>query len=310
MFDSKRSNMPVIYPKRLRGWRFILLNGVTGLANVVVLSNVPGYTILAPYAAANFQGVTPSFGTWGTTDHMIGLALGFPIARWLAARFGDYRVNRAALALYAFFSFLCASSDTIWSFVPMRFLLGLAGGVILPVGQAILLGEYPPEKRTLGVGIWGILSMMPFTIGVFMGGWWAEYFGWRAMFLSNVVIALAVAAVTGSLVYGRRIKRHISRFDGVGFLLLVIILLGVQTIFNQGNDFDWFGWSWFLFGVLIAVIVAVPCFIIWELGERHPAIDLRLFAYRNYAVAVICSFVGFLVIQGLLSVFVGQLQLL
>ncbi len=302
--------MPVIYPKRLRGWRFILLNGVTGLANVVVLSNVPGYTILAPYAAANFQGVTPSFGTWGTTDHMIGLALGFPIARWLAARFGDYRVNRAALALYAFFSFLCASSDTIWSFVPMRFLLGLAGGVILPVGQAILLGEYPPEKRTLGVGIWGILSMMPFTIGVFMGGWWAEYFGWRAMFLSNVVIALAVAAVMGSLFYGRRIKRHIARFDGVGFFMLAVILLGAQTIFNQGNDFDWFGWSWFLFGVLIAVIVAVPCFIIWELGERHPAIDLRLFAYRNYAVAVICSFVGFLVIQGLLSVFVGQLQLL
>jgi MFS transporter, DHA2 family, multidrug resistance protein len=147
---------------------------------------------------------------------MIGLALGFPIARWLAARYGDYRVNGIALALYAFFSFLCASSGTIWEFVPMRFLLGLAGGVILTVGQAILLGEYPPEKRTLGVGIWGVLSMMPFTVGVFMGGWWAEFFGWRAMFLSNVVIALSVAAVKGSLFYGRRIKRFISRFDECG----------------------------------------------------------------------------------------------
>ncbi|MBO0733309.1 MAG: MFS transporter, partial [Methylocapsa sp.] len=98
------------YPGRLRGWRFVLLNVTTGLANVVVLSNVPGYTILAPYAAANLEGVTPSFGTWATTDHMVGLALGFPIARWLAARYGDFRVNRAALALYAFFSFLCASS--------------------------------------------------------------------------------------------------------------------------------------------------------------------------------------------------------
>jgi DHA2 family multidrug resistance protein len=58
------------------------------------------------------------------------------------------------------------------------------------------------------------------------------------------------------------------------------------------------------------VIVALPCFIIWELGERHPAINLRLFAYRNYSVAVICSVLGFLVIQGLLSVFAVQLQLL
>jgi MFS transporter, DHA2 family, multidrug resistance protein len=172
-----------------------------------------------------------------------------------------------------------------------------------------LLDEYPPEKRTLGVGIWGILSMMPFTIGVFMGGWWAEFFGWRAMFLSNVVIALAVAAVMGSLFYGRRIKRFISRFDGVGFFLLVIIFLCLQTILNQGNDFDWFA-SPVNAGALVVVIATLPCFVIWELGERHPAIDLRLFAYRNYTVAVICSFLGFLVIQGLLSVFVVNLQTL
>jgi MFS transporter, DHA2 family, multidrug resistance protein len=301
--------MPAEYPGRLRGWRFLLLNVATGLANVVVVSNIPGYTILAPYAAANLQGVTPSFGTWATTDYMIGLALGFPIARWLAARYGDYRVNGIALVLYAFFSFLCASSGTIWEFVPMRFLLGLAGGVILPVGQAILLGEYPPEKRTLGVGIWGVLSMMPFTIGAFMGGWWAEFFDWRAMFLSNVVITLSVAAVAGSLFYGRRIKRFISRFDGVGFVLLAVILLCVQTIFNQGDDFDWLE-SPVNAGALLVVIVTLPCFVIWELGERHPAIDLRLFTYRNYAVAVICSVLGFLVILGSLSVFIVQIQIL
>jgi MFS transporter, DHA2 family, multidrug resistance protein len=301
--------MPGEYPGRLRGWRFVLLNCTTGLENVVVLSNVPGYTILAPYAAANLQSVTPSFGTWATTDHMIGLALGFPIARWLAARFGDFRVNRAALVFYAFFSFLCASSGTIWQFVPVRFLLGLAGGVILPVGQAILLGEYPPEKRTLGVGIWGVLSMMPFTIGVFMGGWWAEFFGWRAMFLSNVVIALSVVAVNGSLFYGRRIKRFIARFDGVGFILLAVVLLCAQTVLNQGDDFDWLA-SPSNAGALLVVIVTLPCFVIWELGERHPAIDLRLFAYRNYTIAVICSVAGFLLIQGQLSVFVVQLQIL
>jgi DHA2 family multidrug resistance protein len=192
--------MPKIHPIPLRGWRFILLNVATGLANVVVLSNVPGYTILAPYAADNLQGVTPSFGTWATTDHMIGLALAYPIARWLAARYGDYRVYVAALVVYAIFSYLCATTDTIWSFVPVRVLLGFAGGVTLPVGQAILLEEYPQQKRNLGVAIWGVLSMLPFTVGVFMGGFWAEHFGWRALFYSNVVVALAVAAVTGSLV--------------------------------------------------------------------------------------------------------------
>ena len=58
------------------------------------------------------------------------------------------------------------------------------------------------------------------------------------------------------------------------------------------------------------VVLALPCFIIWELGERHPAIDMRLFAHRNYTIATICSVAGFFVIQGSLSVFVTQMQLL
>lgn len=62
--------------------------------------------------------------------------------------------------------------------------------------------------------------------------------------------------------------------------------------------------------LLILVILALPSFIIWEMGERHPVLEIRLYGYRNYAVAMGCSVVGFLVVQGTLSVFVGQLQTL
>ena len=116
--------MPLIDSRPLRGWRFLLLNIVLSLGNVLVLSNVPGYTVLSPYAAGNLQGVTPSFGTWATTDHMMGIALGFVIARWLAARFGDYRVLVAAYVFYAAMSLSCAMSDTIYFFVASRILLG------------------------------------------------------------------------------------------------------------------------------------------------------------------------------------------
>ncbi|HEY8070973.1 MAG TPA: MFS transporter, partial [Methylocystis sp.] len=215
----------------LSGWRFLLLNIVLGLGNVVVLSNVPGYTIVAPYAAANLQGVTPSFGTWATTDHMIGLALGFPLARWIAARLGAYRALVAAYALYAVFSFVCAMSETIYFFVAARILLGLAGGIILPIGQSVLLNEYPEKLRTFGVGLWGVLGMMPFMVGIFMGGWWAEHFGWRYLFYSNIPVALLAAGVAGSLLYGRKIRPRFHRFDFVGFVLLAAVFLGSQTIF-------------------------------------------------------------------------------
>ena len=81
-----------------------------------------------------------------------------------------------AYVLYAVLSFICAMSETIYFFVAARILLGLAGGVILPIGQSVLLNEYPEKLRTFGVGIWGVLGMMPFMVGIFIGGWWAGTF--------------------------------------------------------------------------------------------------------------------------------------
>jgi DHA2 family multidrug resistance protein len=301
--------MPLLPQDRLSGWRFLLFNAALALANVVMLSNVPGYTVLAPYAAGGLEGVNPSFGTWATTDHMIGIALGLPFARWLAGRFGDYRVYCAALLAYAAAALWCAMSDTMWMFLPARIALGLAGGVALPLGQALTLNEYPENLRAFGVGFWGFLSMLPFTVGVFMGGWYAEYLSWRYLFISDIVVALIVAGVVGALLYGRGFRLRVTRFDGAGFVLLAAVLFGAQTIFNQGNDFDWFA-SPILMTALAVVVIALPAFIVWELGERHPVLDMRLFRQRNYAVATLCSVFGFLVIQGLLSLFAVQLQLL
>jgi DHA2 family multidrug resistance protein len=82
-----------------------------------------------------------------------------------------------------------------------------------------------------------------------------------------------------------------TRFDGIGFILLVVILLGIQTFVNMGDDFEWLV-SPFLTGVLVTVLVALPCFIIWEMAERHPALDIRLFGHRNFTIGIICSMLG------------------
>lgn len=301
--------MTVVFPRPLRGWRFVLFNLALGLGHMVVLFNAGSYIALMPHVAGDLGGVLPSLGTWAQTDFMIALALAFPIARWLAGRFGDYRLFATAFVGYAIASYLCAISETMQLFLPSRIFLGFTGGITLPIGQALLLKEYPPRIKSIGLGIWGLFTLMPFTIGFPIGGWLADELGWRYLFYFNIPVALTIAGVTGSLLYGRGFQRRYTRFDFVGFLLLTLILGGLQTILNMGNDFDWFD-SPFLRGVLITVLVALPCFIIWELGERHPALDIRLFAHRNFTIGVICLILGFLSIQGLLSLFIVQLQLL
>ncbi|HTV33942.1 MAG TPA: MFS transporter, partial [Methylocella sp.] len=302
--------MPEIYSERLRGWRFLLFNMMLGLGHIVVLSNVGGYAVLLPYVAGSLRGVLPSFALWANTDYVMGVTIGFAIARWFSGRFGAYRVFVASFCLYAFAAYFCSISETLWLFLPSRIVLGFAGGITLPLGQSLMLNEYPERYRTLALGIWGLFTLMPFTVGFSIGGWINEHLGWRYLFYSDLLDALLIASITGALLYGRDYRRRITRVDGGGFILLAVLLLGTQTIINQGNDFDWFGWSWLMFGLLVAVIVALPCFIIWEMGERHPLLDIRLFTHRNYAVGAVCSILGFLSIQGLFSIFVTQAQLL
>lgn len=301
--------MTITYAKRLRGWRFILFNVVLGLGHMIVLFGIGSYIALLPHVAGDLGGVQPSFGTWGQTYFIIALALAFPIARWLSGRFGDYRLFTAAFVVYAFASYLCAISQTLWLFIPGRILLGFSGGITLFIGQPLLLKEYPDRLKLLGLGIWGLITLMPFTISFPIGGLIADELGWRYLFYLNIPIALAIAGITGSLLAGRGFEHYHTRFDSIGFVLLALILGSMQTLLNLGNDFDWLN-SPFLCSTMIVLIVALPCLIIWELGERHPAFNVRFFADRNFTIGVICLSVGFLSIQGLLSVFIVQLQVL
>jgi DHA2 family multidrug resistance protein len=294
---------------RLEGWQFVLFNAVMGFGHMVVLFNAGSYVALLPHAAGDLGGVLPSFGTWAQTDFMIALALAFPLGRWLSSRYGESRVFVGAFLAYAAASAFCAVDNTISAFVPARIVLGLAGGLTLPLGQTLLLDEYPDRLKSMGLAIWGLFTLMPFTAGLALGGWLADEWGWRMLFYLNIPVALAIAGFTASLLHGRPFERRSESFDFVGFLLLAVMFMGIQTILNEGNDFDWFD-DPRLQALLWLVIATVPIWIVWELGERWPAVDLRLFRHRNFVIGLICLALGFLSIQGLLALFVVQLQVL
>ncbi|WP_424362932.1 MFS transporter [Methylocystis parvus] len=294
---------------RLTGGKLLLLLGALGVGYVDVLSNVSGHSILTPYSAGSLEGVTPSFAAWGTTFYLIGVALGVPLARILSGRYGEYRTLLAGYFCYAIASLVCAFSETIFMYAPARFSFGVIGGFLAVVSQSAALGELPEKQYKIGLGYWAALGILPYTLAVFLGGFWAEYFSWRWLFYTNATLGFLISATVGALLYGRSYKRKIVRFDAVGFGLLAAILVGLQIMFSTGNDFDWFG-SPLLELDLIILVVLVPAFIFWEWGERNPIVDVRLFSRSSYAIGVACGFFGFLTIQGLMSLLSVQMQLL
>ncbi|MGZ4998951.1 MAG: DHA2 family efflux MFS transporter permease subunit [Methylomonas sp.] len=299
--------MSLIYAKRLRGWRFTLFNLCLGLGHALVIFNAGAYIAMLPCVAGGL-GIPPSFATWTQTDYMIGLALAFPVGGWLARRFGECRPFVLAFLAFALASLVCACSTDFYPYLAGRIVLGFSGGLTLLLGQTMLIKEYPDKRKSLGIGVWSVFTLTPFTFGPPLGGLIADTLGWRWLFVFNIPIALAIAGIVGGLLYqrGSPIIRH--RFDTVGFVLFALILFGFQTLLNQGNDWDWMRSS-YIDGLMVFIIVAMMYWVIWELSLRRPFLDIRLFAHRNFTIGVLILFVGFLFFQGLLSLLIVQLQL-
>ncbi|WP_446810174.1 DHA2 family efflux MFS transporter permease subunit [Methylomonas sp. 2BW1-5-20] len=299
--------MSVVYQKRLRGWRFTLFNCCLGFGHALVIFNAGAYIAMLPRVAGGL-GVPPSFATWTQTDYMIALALAFPVGGWLARRFGEYRPFVAAFLAFTLASFICAYCTAFYSYLAGRILLGFAGGLTLPLGQALLLKEYPDRCKSLGIGVWSIFTLTPFTFGPPLGGWIADNLGWRWLFWLNIPAALAIAGIVGALLYRRGHRLSWQRFDSVGFILSAMLVFGLQTLLNQGNDWDWTN-SAYIDGLIAFIGATLICWVVWELNVRRPFLDIRLFAHRNFAIGVFILFTGFLCFQGLLSLLIVQLQL-
>ena len=299
--------MQTVYPKKLRGWRFVLFNVCLGLSHALVLFNAGAYIAMLPRVAAGLS-IPPSFATWTQTDYMIGLALGFPIGNWLSRRVGEYRSFVWAFVVFGMASLICAYCHSLYGFLGARIVLGFSGGITLPIGQSMILKEYPDRIKTVGIGLWSLFTLTPFTFGPLYGGWIADNLGWRWLFKVNVSLALAISGILAALLYKRGVLGVRRRFDTVGFVLLAVSMFSFQTLLNQGNDWDW-GNSDFLVGLMVLTFASLAYWIVWELGCRNPFLDIQLFSHRNFALGTTVVFLGFLFFQGLLSLLIVQLQL-
>jgi DHA2 family multidrug resistance protein len=290
----------------LTGVQFFFLNFGLLLGNILVLFNTGAFASISLHATGDL-GVSPSHAGWMQSYYFVCLALALPISSWLATTVGEIRLYLAAMVAMALASLLCAVTGDLGWFLFGRALQGFFGGLTIPLSQTLLMREYPESGKSFAVSLWSIAALSPFTLGPAAGGWVADHFGWRYLFYLNVPLPLLAAALVWALLFDRQSPQRKMPFDRVGFLLLTIALLCLQTVLNQGQDADWFNSAW-LIGITLLGLLMLAYFIVWELAERSPLLDLRLFARRNFAVGSIMLGISFMLMYGLLSVLLVRLQ--
>ena len=243
-------------------------------------------------AISGDMGVSPQQGTWVITSFSVANAISVPLTGWLTMRFGQVRLFCISILLFLVASFLCGMAPSIELLIAARVLQGAVAGPMIPLSQALLLSSYPPEKSGMALAFWGMTTLVAPIMGPLLGGYISDNYSWPWIFYINIPIGIFAAWATWSIYSERETAILIRPIDKIGLALLILWVGSLQLMLDKGKELDWFNSGTIIILASVAVVSFIY-FIIWELGDEHPVVDLSLFAGRNFSGGVIAISVGY-----------------
>jgi DHA2 family multidrug resistance protein len=285
MTAAAASASTVAEPAPLRGTALAVGAIALSLATFMNVLDTSIANVSIP-AIAGDLGVSPDQGTWVVTSFGVANAISLPLTGWLTRRFGQVRLFTWSIGLFVAASFLCALAPTIGLLIFFRVLQGAVAGPMIPLSQSLLIASFPKAKSGSALSVWAITTMVAPVVGPVLGGWITDNISWPWIFYINVPVGLAAGVATW-LIYRKRETPTVKvPIDGVGLGLLVIWVGALQVMLDQGKDLDWFN-SPQIVALAITAAVGLFVFLVWELTERHPIVDLSLFRGRNFWIATL-----------------------
>jgi DHA2 family multidrug resistance protein len=235
-------------------------------------------------------GVSVDQGAWVITLFAMSNGVSVPLTGWLMGRYGVVKTFVVSVLLFTIASFLCGLAWDLPSLLAFRILQGAVSGPMIPGSQALLISIFPPTKRATALGIWAITTLVAPICGPIMGGWISDNLVWRWIFLINLPIGAFCVLICWRGLRTRETPTRRLPIDTVGFLLLAVWVGVLQVMLDTGKDADWFSSPMIVVEAIVAA-VAFVAWLIWELTEKYPIVDLSLFRSKNFALGslVFCS---------------------
>ena len=244
-----------------------------------------------PTISGNLGG-SANQATWVITSFAVSTAIALPLTGWLARRFGERKLFMWSTMAFVIASFLCGLANSMGLLVAARALQGLVAGPMYPVTQALLLSIYPPARRGQAIALLAMVTVVAPIAGPILGGWITDNYSWEWIFFINVPLGIFASLVVGAQLKGRPEKLDTPKMDYVGLATLVLGVGALQILLDLGNDEDWFN-SQLIVMLAIVAAISLVVFVIWELTDKDPIVDLRLFRHRNFAAGTLAMVVAY-----------------
>jgi DHA2 family multidrug resistance protein len=269
------------------------------LERALILATCTGATFLYAMAVTianvslpQMQGAlsaSPDQIAWVVTANIVATAVVTPLTGWLTSRFGRRLLCNGCVLGFGIASLGCGLADSLTELVIFRILQGAIGAPLVPLSQAIVLDTFAKRHHGAAIALFGVGSVLGPVVGPVLGGWLAEAYNWRWVFY--MIVPFSALSLIGSLafIHDREAGSKL-RLDWLGFLLLSAALASTQLMLDRGERADWFDSAEIVAWAAIAG-VALYAFIAHSATAKHPFLDPRLLADRNFSIGVVLVFV-------------------
>lgn len=245
--------------------------------------------VALPHIAGNLSAGTDE-AAWVLTSYLVSNAVILPISGWASDMMGRKRFYMTCVALFGISSLLCGLAPSLPILILCRVLQGVGGGGLAPSEQAILADTFEPRKRGTAFALYGMAVVLAPAIGPTLGGWITDNYEWRWIFFINVPVAILSLFLTNRLVEDPpdlAARRNAGiKIDYIGLGLIGVGLGSLQVVLDKGQRDDWLSSNFILTFTIVAVCCIVIA-IIWELFQKDPVVDVRMFKNRNFAIAFV-----------------------
>src|SRR3954471_13509221 len=225
---------------------------------------------------------------WVVTGYMLSLAAVIPVSGWAAARFGARKLYVISLILFTAGSMLCGFAWNLETLVAARVIQGLAGGLLVPIGQIALVKAAGPRNMARVMSAIGVPIILAPVFGPTIGGLLVEHISWQAIFFVNVPVGI-VAVIAALKLLPRDDAEPAGELDAIGLGLAATGLVAVTYGLAETGTAGSFAATEVLVP-FVAGLALLAAFVTRALRIPNPLLDVRLYANKAFSSAAVTTF--------------------
>ncbi len=225
---------------------------------------------------------------WIITSYMISAAISLLITEYLIKRFGSKAVFLTGVILFSIASLMCGMSNTLEEIIIFRVIQGFGEALIMVTSHIMIFSYFPPEKKGLAMGIFGLgVSFAP-ALGPTIGGYLTEYYNWRMVFFINVPVGILLA-ISGIIFLPKERFFQKLKFNFTSFFLISFATISLLIMLSKGQEFGWFN-STAIGVLLIFTVIGFLLYALSEIWSKDKLIDFSLFKNSLFANGMMIYF--------------------